>query len=119
MNLLSSVTSLALVALAVSFAPPPTAESVVLRLEKMRPYIPGVPDEADFRVKSGARAFVSCELQRAYPSGEVEHGCRTYDESRNRWSKSVGWYSADTLQPLTKDNARIMTASRKSGSRFE
>lgn len=115
MKLFASVTSLALVALGVSFAPPPTAEPVVLRLEKMRVQIPGVPVGADFRVQSGTAkaAFALCDIQRAYPGGEVEHGCRLYDEDLNRWGKAVGWYSTEALQPLTNDNPRVVkTASR-------
>ncbi len=114
MNLFSSVTSLALVALGVSLAPPPMSEPVVLRLEKMRPQLAGVPHGADFRVQSGTEkvAFALCDVQRAFPGGEMEHGCRLYDERLNRWDKSVGWYSAGALQPLTNDARAIKTASR-------
>jgi hypothetical protein len=115
MKLLASVTSLALVVLGVSLPPPPTAEPVVLRLEKVRLHIPGVPAGTDYRVQNGAEgiAFAMCDVQRAYSNSRVEHGCRLYDESLNRWGQSVRWYSAEALQPLTNETARVVkTASR-------
>lgn len=93
-------------------ATPAAVEAVVLPLEKVRPHVQGVPEGADFRVSRGSNvAFASCDQQRAFSNGEIEHGCRLYSEEQSRWETSVHWYSAHELRPLT-NNARIVTALR-------
>ena len=119
--LLSSVISLSVVTLGAAVAPTlmratsAATDAVVLPLEKTRPHMPGVPDDADFRVRrerSSHTAFAACDQQRAFSNGEIEYGCRLYLEEENRWGTSVRWYSAEALRPLIEDSGRMVTALR-------
>lgn len=113
---LLSVMLVSLGAVGTAFAPaqfPASSDNaVVLPLKKMRPFAPGVPEDADYRVRSvnGALLYASCDRQRAYPDGEVAFGCRLYGDE-NKLTNAVQWYSAGALYSLTDDTNALTTAS--------